>query len=238
VKVHLIRRRDRRHPAFYSEDPEVVRDLDPDAADRPPRGRIERWARQVKAAVLRTRHRAGPRTARLMDWLMRRPNPDEALLRGLRSASAVELVHPASMSPDRARRLWVNYLRHRRRQQLGAASWDILMVAITAPMLITPGPGVLAFWFLYRVLNHLLAMFGTFRGLSRRTALGFAPCAALDCPVAPGDAAPLARIAAECDLKALTTYLRRLEKRTATPDPAEPPAPRPAARESMAAPQS
>jgi hypothetical protein len=225
LKVYLVRRRDRRHPAFYSEDPEVVRDLDGEHADRPPRGRLERWARAVKAAGLRARRRAGPRTTRVLDWLMRKPNPDEGLLRALRSASAVELVHPASMSPDRARRLWHNYLRHRRRQQLGTASWDFLMAAITAPMLVTPGPGVLAFWFLYRVLNHLLAMAGTFRGLSRRTALAFTPCDALDHPVAPGDTAAIARIAADCDVKALESYLRRLEKRTATPEPAPAPAP-------------
>ncbi len=213
LKVYLIRCRNRRDPVFYSEDAAPLGNT----TGHRPRGVLERWTRGVRSAVLRARRRAGPRTTRALGWLMRRPNPDEALLHALRGANSIELIHPEQMSADRARRLWFNYLKHRQRQQLGAAAWDLLLVAVTAPMLIMPGPGVLAFWFLYRALVHLLAMFGAFRARSRHLPLACQGSAVLDLAVAPGDDVELAHIGAQCDVKGLATYLRHLEKWSANP---------------------
>ena len=149
---------------------------------------------------------------------MQRPNPDEPLLRALSGAASIELFHPELMSANQAQRLWFKYLRHRQRQQLGAVAWDLFLVAVTAPMLIMPGPGVLAFWFLYRAMVHLLAMVGTLRARSRRLPVSCQGVEALDLPVAPGDDVELAHISEHCGIQGLETYLRRLEKRTQSPN--------------------
>lgn len=213
MKVYLLDRVGSSHPMFYSEAPEVALieasgGEDGATPERVARGRLDRVARRLWAAVLKAGRRAGPRTRRLLGWLSRRPPPDEPLLRGLRRATIVELHHPALLSLREARREWRHYLARRRRQVLVASLGNWLASLLSLPLVLLPGPNVLGLWFAYRAVTQLLAIRGIWRVETRRILTEFHAEEVLDEPISAPRGEPVDRIAAAFDLKNLTGFLR------------------------------
>lgn len=218
MRVYLLRIRGKRRPRFYSEDFDANSDKDKEASSattaRGARGRLERWSRSLKAAVAKAARAVGPRFQRMMAWLSRRPAPDEPLLRALRSAPAVELIHPENETSAAARRHWRSYLAGRERQSALAGVVDLGLGALSLPLMLLPGPNVVGLWFLYRAVGRFLAVSGTRRARREdRLPTTFRASGLLDAPLDRQDADRVAVISAECGLKDLGSYLRRLERR-------------------------
>jgi hypothetical protein len=91
---------------------------------------------------------------------------EQRLLWNLRSETAVRLFHPDDMSSpaaiDETRRLvGVDRDKHRR-----WAVIDGLLIVVSAPFALLPGPNVLAYYFIFRTVGHVLSMRGAQQGLS------------------------------------------------------------------------
>lgn len=91
---------------------------------------------------------------------------EQRLLWNLRSETAVRLFHPDDMpSPaaiDETRRLvGADRDKHRR-----WAVIDGVLIVVSAPFALLPGPNVLAYYFIFRTVGHVLSMRGAQQGLS------------------------------------------------------------------------
>jgi hypothetical protein len=91
---------------------------------------------------------------------------EQRLLWNLRNETAVRLFHPDDMTPAaavaEARRL-VGADRDKHRLW---AVIDGLLILVSAPFALLPGPNVLAYYFIFRTVGHVLSMRGAQQGLS------------------------------------------------------------------------
>lgn len=102
---------------------------------------------------------------KVVGWLQRFKRHDEDLLRALCSVEAVQVEHPASWKPSKARKAWRHQVRAGRRGHLIGLAISLVLLPISLVMSILPGPNVLGFWFSYRALSHALAWLGAGRVL-------------------------------------------------------------------------
>lgn len=216
MNVYLLRVAGWKRPVFYAEIP-PGEDEEPDpTAGRRRRTWLDRQWRALQARLKRAVRQAGPRIRRLWAWLDRRPPPDESLLRVLRTAADLQVIHPAAMTGAEARHAWGQYLARRWRQHLGTFAWDLAVSPLIALLMVLPGPNVIGYWFLYRLITHLLAMRGVLRVRMKWVATEFRADAALDGPIRPEGVDEQARRLAEAfALKGLGSFLRRLAERRA-----------------------
>ncbi len=89
---------------------------------------------------------------------------EQRLLWHLRSATAARLLYPDDLAADRARTvlretLRADFEKHRRWLVI-----DALLLVISAPLTVIPGPNVPALYFSFRVVGHFLSMRGAGRG--------------------------------------------------------------------------
>lgn len=167
---------------------------------RPRRRRAERWPRRLWRAALR--HLAETIAEQRLLWQLRRET--EAVL-----------VYPADVAePDAWTRLRWALARDRDRHRLWLAV-DALLAAITGLLLVVvPGPNLVAYYFVFRVVGHYLAWRGARRGLGGVTwrAVPSAPLAelraALGLPPADRDRR-LREVAARLGLAYLPAFVRR-----------------------------
>jgi hypothetical protein len=221
MNLFLLERGEPPRPWFYSEDPAVVV-AEVSSGRRRARSPTERLARRLKAAWWRARRRAGPGVRRVLDGLNRRDEPDGPLLRGLWRANAVRLYHPSRLTSEQARRAWRHYLARRGRRELIASAWDLVLAALSLPLMVLPGPNVVGFWFLWRSISHWMALLGTWRSRRRSFPTELVALDVLNGTLA--DEARVGRVAAECELRHLPASLRRLERgRKAAGVAADPP---------------
>lgn len=91
---------------------------------------------------------------------------EQRLLWNLRGETGVRLVHPDDMpsqtAVDETRRL-VEADRDKHRRW---AVIDGLLILVSAPLALLPGPNVLAYYFVFRTVGHVLSMRGAQQGLS------------------------------------------------------------------------
>jgi hypothetical protein len=200
---------------FYAEAPGDEAGEEDEATGHGLRGWAEAKLRRVKANWRQSRGRAAVMSRKVWDWLERHAHPDEALLARLRSARAIELHHPASLSGDEVGAAWSAFLAGGRRRH-----WPWFLVhALAAPLSVVlapmPGPNLVGYWFVYRAIHHWLILVGLGRARRGRVPTRFRPSAALDAPVAPavegGDpVAETARLVAlGCDPGSVAAFLRR-----------------------------
>lgn len=161
---------------LYCEQPE-----DPgDVSEAPPPGIIgrlrHRFAAMLRAAEER-RHREhaadaceepkgwlGRLNDRMMAWVVERI-AEQRLLWNLRRHTSAVAVHPQDMSFDQVmtlirRALQRDYERHR--------LWlvvDTVGLLASGALMLVPGPNLLAYYFIFRVVGHWLSMRGAAQGL-------------------------------------------------------------------------
>jgi hypothetical protein len=196
VKVYLLLIDQEQH-VFYAEDPE---EGEP-AASIPRRGVLgwlERLVRRLGAAVPDWESGVGARTRRIRDWLQRRAHPDESLLARLRTAAAIQVVHPAAMNGDAARAAWDRYLASRERRHWPWLVGNALISPWTLLLMPLPGPNLIGYWFVYRAVHHLLVIVGVKRVRHGKVETSFHPCDALDEPIGSAEEGPMARAAGRC----------------------------------------
>lgn len=215
MNVILLEWTGRSRPLFYAEPPdEVVEAPAGSPAVKPPapRSRLDRLARRLWAAVLRTARRGGPWRRRLLGYLSRRTAPDEPLLRGLRRAETIVIHHPARMPARQARDHWRHYLARRSRAALIASLGDWIAATVCVPLVIVPGPNVLGLWFLYRAVTQVLAIRGIWRVQSRSVPIEFHAEEVLDEPLSAPRGPAVDRLATAFDLKNLPNFLRLTDR--------------------------
>ncbi len=144
---------------------------------------------------------------------------EQRLLWQLRNLKQARLVYPDLMPPADALKLMRSMLakdlaKHRRR-----CVFDAAMAALLGPLLFfVPGPNVIAYYFVFLAIGHLLALRGASHGLSKTVwdAQGSGPvqsiAAALALPRAERRAR-LGEITATLGLKHLTGFVERVAAR-------------------------
>jgi len=103
---------------------------------------------------------------RLLGWVAQRI-AEQRLLWNLRRHTSASALHPQDMSFDEVlalirRKLRSDFERHR--------LWlviDAVGLIASGPIALVPGPNVLAYYFAFRVVGHMLSMRGATQGLSR-----------------------------------------------------------------------
>jgi hypothetical protein len=216
VNVYLILRKGRLRPTFLAEPVEEATVGAPEAPARvrpEDRSRLVRTVRALKAALWRAGRRSGPVGRRALAWLSRRREPDEPLLRALRSATSLDLHHPSNLTPKKARREWRHYLARRRNTHFFRAGIDLALAALSLPLMILPGPNVVGFWFLWRSGLHGLIVLGTRRALRDDPAPRLIARDELNERLEAGDPEAIGRLGVALGIEDLATLLRRLDSR-------------------------
>ncbi len=158
---------------LYYEPPEETPEVAETVKER---GLFRRW-RQRFVEMLREaeqeRHRAPPAEApgllarvrrRMMRFIVERVS-EWRLLWHLRSADAVTAHVPADISTEEAERIIKSIVKADADRHLRWVIIDLLLLAAAAPLMLVPGPNVLAYYFTFNVVGHFLAMRGAQRGL-------------------------------------------------------------------------
>jgi hypothetical protein len=158
-----------------------------EAGETPPRGIIRRLVRRFRgllaAAERQRRHRAVRRdspadaggdargwTRRLKDRLMRwiaEAVAEQRLLWHLRRQEAAVLTYPADLLESRARQLVRSMLRRDFERHRFWLVVDALGLVASGLLMVLPGPNLVAYYFLFRLVGHYLSMRGARQGLDR-----------------------------------------------------------------------
>jgi hypothetical protein len=147
----------RRHHELYSESPEET------PAPRPDAGRLQRWADQANvqwhALVEQARRRTGSsRLAKWRDALVCRlaeSIAEQRTLWALRTCVSARLVHSTSLNVDRARAELMRIVAAARRHHGRWLIVDGLLFVLCGVLALVPGPNLLAYYFLFRLIGHL-----------------------------------------------------------------------------------
>ena len=175
---------------LYCETAAAVDDPSDTAAEGAAGGRIRRWIATARAqfsimmAAAEGRQRgemdeaprgwSGRLQDRMLAWVAERV-AEQRLLWNLRGQTEAVLAHPQDMPFDEVlalvrRTLQHDYERHRRWLVI-----DTLLLVISGALAIVPGPNILAYYFLFRVVGHWLSMRGARQGLDH-VAFTSRPC--------------------------------------------------------------
>jgi hypothetical protein len=165
-------------PSAYELYHEPAPDEDAVAGSDESRGFFSKWRRrfgEMLREAEQERHRASATEPpgvlaraqrRLMRFIVERVT-EWRLLWHLGSADAVTAHVPADLSPDEAERIVRAMLKTDADRHLRWVVIDVLLLAATAPLMLVPGPNVLAYYFTFTVVGQFLAMRGARRGLYR-----------------------------------------------------------------------
>ena len=140
---------------------------------------------------------------------------EQRLLGRLRRHSVCGLVHPDDISPDQARAFLRAALQRDRDKHRRWLVIDGLLLVVSVPLTLIPGPNVAALYFSARVVGHYLSLRGAARGL---TAIAFTPRASAplravrDALTLRGDrrTARLDELTAALGLRRLSGFLARV----------------------------
>jgi hypothetical protein len=208
VKVYLLLLGDE-ECLFYSEGPELTSVDEASAPSEGVRGWAEQKYKSLQTVLTESESGVGLRVRRAWEWLQRRTAPDEPLLRSLRGAKAIELVHPASLSEDEVCEQWKCYLKSRKRRHTFWLVVNALFSPLTLLLAPVPGPNVIGYWFVYRAVCHLLARLGIRRTLGGEITTKLVASSELDGTFAEANDEQIANVEASFGLKALGAYLER-----------------------------
>jgi hypothetical protein len=150
-----------------SEDREGIPIGDAPLISRSVLGRLWRWLsaeyQRVRRVIETSERLAWGR--RLLERLEARRDPSEPLLRQMRTAPEIVLLHPEGLSASLVRRRFLRFLRRRARAHTRGIALNVVLLPVTAAMAILPGPNVFFAWNAYRLITHILARQGARRVL-------------------------------------------------------------------------
>jgi Mitochondrial K+-H+ exchange-related len=122
----------------------------------------EGWRQMARAATSRQGDRAG-RLTRLRDWLVCRiaeAIAEQRTLWSLRTLASARFIYPSDLSETSAAAIRGRVLIRARRHH----GWWLLInvggVALTAVLVLLPGPNLIGYYFLFRVVAHYLSWRG------------------------------------------------------------------------------
>ena len=194
---------------FYSEGLEEVAEDPVSASSQGIRVKLERKYKEWQTTLGKAESGISLRVRRIWEWLHERIPQDELLLRDLRSAAAIELYHPRTMTNTQALAAWTNYLSRRRRYHWLWLTVDALISLLTVPLIVLPGPNLIGYPFAYRAICHGLALLGIRNAQSERVTTILEPLGALDqSSLRDGDQA--ARLAASLKLRNVEAFIKRI----------------------------
>jgi len=174
----------------------------------------ERRQRLARASAAESRTRGQRVRDRVIGWLAERV-AEQRLLWHLRNQIAVTAHHPDDLSPSDAEDVVRRSLRGDSRRHLVWMLVDAFIYLASLPLTPIPGPNVLALYFSFRAVGHLLSWMGARHGL-RRVQWRYAACAPLtmlrQVPMMnPSSREALAReVAAQLTLRHLDTFVERI----------------------------
>jgi hypothetical protein len=129
----------------------------------------ERWRLAARAAQAAGGGDGG-RLARMRDWLVRRiaeSIAEQRTLWSLRGVTSASFAFPSDLSDASAAAIRQRLLAHARRHH----GWWLLMnvagVAVTAILVLLPGPNLIGYYFAFRVIGHYLSWRGACQALDR-----------------------------------------------------------------------
>lgn len=154
---------------LYSEAPE------PEIDRAEPRGRVRRWVQRAGAEwrelVDQAQH--GGSDSRFGRWRDRvvcalaESIAEQRTLWALRSVDAAAVFMPSSLQPAQARSIIMTTCAQARRYHLRWLAVDGLIFVASGILAVLPGPNVLAYYFLFRVVGHLQSWRGARQGMDR-----------------------------------------------------------------------
>jgi hypothetical protein len=155
---------------LYFEAPD-----DPGRHSEPRDGWFRRWAFRANerwhALVEAAREDAG--NGRLARWrnaavcAVAESIAEQRTLWALKSQSAACAHYPSSLTEDQARQTVMALLGHARRYHFRWLLVDLLLLTISGVLALVPGPNILAYYFLFRVVGHLQSWRGARQGAER-----------------------------------------------------------------------
>ena len=137
----------RGHPAFLRRVLERIRDA---------------W-RQMKHAATNPRGEATGRLTRMRDWVVCRiaeSIAEQRTLWSLRTLASASFIYPADLSEMSAASIRSRVLMRARRQHGWWLLLNIVGVTVTAILVLLPGPNLIGYYFLFRVVAHYLSWSG------------------------------------------------------------------------------
>lgn len=132
----------------------------------------ERWRHAVHSASAE-RENGGPasRIARARDWVVRgiaQSIAEQRTLWSLRSMTSASFTYPDDLTESSAAAAREQLLAHARRHHGWWLLANLVGAAVTAALVLLPGPNVIGYYFIFRVIAHYLSWSGA-RQASVRT---------------------------------------------------------------------
>jgi hypothetical protein len=174
----------------------------------------ERRQRLARATAAESRTPAQRVRDRVMGWLAERV-AEQRLLWHLRNRTSVKAHHPDDLSSAGADAVVRRSLRTDARSHLAWMIVDAAIYLASLPLTPLPGPNVLALYFSFRAVGHLLSWLGARHGL-RAVQWRYASCAPLTTlrrvpAMNPATREALVRdVAAQLTLRHLDTFVERI----------------------------
>lgn len=164
---------------------------DPEAAGPPASGVLgrlrHRFTVMLRAAEARQQGSAEPSVEssgwlaraqdRIVGWVAERV-VEQRLLWNLRRETVATALHPEDMTFDQAMTLVCGILSRDRDRHKVWLVVNTLALVVSGLLAILPGPNVVAFYFVFRVVGHWLSIRGATQGL-RRVSWSGTPCPSL-----------------------------------------------------------
>jgi hypothetical protein len=135
----------------------------------------EGWRQMLRTATSRQGDRGG-RLARLRDWLVCRiaeAITEQRTLWSLRTLTSATFIYPSDLSETSAAAIRGRVLIRARRHHGRWLVMNIIGVTLTAVLVLLPGPNLIGYYFLFRVVGHYLSWRGArhaLEGISWRPA--------------------------------------------------------------------
>jgi hypothetical protein len=136
-------------------------------------GFIRRWSRRIgvrwnELVETARRNNGGGRFARWRDALVCRlaeSIAEQRTLWALRQVSAAVVRFPMSLDAERVRTILMTLLADGRRHHLRWLWVDLVLVIVSGVFALVPGPNVIAYYFLFRLIGHLQSWRGARAGM-------------------------------------------------------------------------
>jgi Mitochondrial K+-H+ exchange-related len=131
----------------------------------------ERWRQAAHAAhAERKADASAGRWARARDWMVRRiaeSIAEQRTLWSLRGVTTASFVYPSDLSNASAAAVRERLLTHARRHHGWWLLLNVVGVAVTAILVLLPGPNLIGYYFAFRVIGHYLSWRGARQALDR-----------------------------------------------------------------------